>query len=267
MLTVPSLLGVLLATSLVVSAIGFRRTVWFISIGYTASIAVACLVTLLVFHDRLVLATGLHLALVFGWATRLGFFLVRRERNASYAQANAGQIGEAQALPPAKKLGIWLLVSLLYVCMVAPVVFAAGASDPGGGGAWVGLLIIALGVTLEAVADHQKSVAKRAAPRTFVRSGLYGWVRCPNYLGEILVWVGSFVAGAGAMHTWWHPVVALVGLVCIVLIMMGSTKRLERKHTERYGADPAYQQYAATVPILVPWVPVYSLRHVRVYLE
>ena len=61
--------------------------------------------------------------------------------------------------------------------------------------------------------------------------------------------------------------VALIGLVCIVLIMMGSTKRLEKQQDGRYGEQLAYQKYAQSVPVLFPFVPIYSLKNVRVYLE
>jgi len=59
----------------------------------------------------------------------------------------------------------------------------------------------------------------------------------------------------------------LVGAVCIVLIMMGSTKRLEYAQDERYGDRPEYQQYIQVVPVLFPYVPVYSLKKIRVLIE
>jgi steroid 5-alpha reductase family enzyme len=92
-------------------------------------------------------------------------------------------------------------------------------------------------------------------------------VRCPNYLGEIMVWTGSLIAAAAFLTSPLRIVLALVGWVCIVLIMMGSTKRLEHAQDKRYGERPAYQEYVRTVPVLFPWVPVYSLKGVRVYLE
>ena len=59
----------------------------------------------------------------------------------------------------------------------------------------------------------------------------------------------------------------LAGLVCIVLIMMGSTKRLEASQEERYGAREGFQHYIHTVPVLFPFVPIYTLKDVRVFLE
>ena len=41
---------------------------------------------------------------------------------------------------------------------------------------------------------------------------------------------------------------------------------LELKQAERYGSDPAYRDYVRRVPILLPLVPLYSLRDLKIYL-
>ncbi len=87
-------------------------------------------------------------------------------------------------------------------------------------------------LAMETVADNQKSAFKARFPKQFCNTGLYRWSRCPNYLGEILFWVGNWVAGLvfyGSVLIW---VASFTGLVCIVLIMLGSTRRLESA-TER----------------------------------
>lgn len=131
----------------------------------------------------------------------------------------------------------------------------------------LGLAVMAAGLVIEALADQQKSTAKQREPKHFVATGLYGWVRCPNYLGEILVWSGSFLLGLPFLTSVLRAVIALVGTACLVLIMMGSTKRLERTQGRRYGHLPDYQQYTKQVPVLFPWLPIYTLQGVRVYLE
>jgi len=91
-------------------------------------------------------------------------------------------------------------------------------------------------------------------------------VRSPNYFGEIVFWLGTFVAGLSAYRAPLDWLIALIGLVCIELIMLGSARRLELKQAERYGSEPAYRDYAARVPVLFPLVPLYSLKRLRVYL-
>ncbi len=174
-------------------------------------------------------------------------------------------------VPWPKRIPIWLSVSLLYVATISPAVFAAAGPTPESGvkGAArvLGAFVITAGLVIEAMADHQKSAAKQREPQRFVATGLYGWVRCPNYLGEILVWSGSLVMGSAFLTSALRALIALVGLICLVLIMMGSTKRLERTQVERYGHLPEYRSYSQNVPVLFPWLPIYTLQGVRVYLE
>jgi steroid 5-alpha reductase family enzyme len=264
------LLGLLLIAALLVGLIGFVRTVWFISIGYAASIVVFVFLTAAVFGEQLVLPVTAQLVAALVWGLRLGFFLVLRERNPAYQSTIKDQTDRSESLSLIVKAGIWISVSLLYVCMFAPVIFLADAVSELNRQRHLfslgGVAIMWLGLVIEAKADRQKSLLKAANPKGFVSSGLYSWVRFPNYLGEILFWMGNFMAGIVAYNAWWHWAIVLIGVICIVLIMMGSTKRLERKQDERYGEGENYKEYVRTVPILIPWVPIYTLKNVRVYL-
>lgn len=78
--------------------------------------------------------------------------------------------------------------------------------------------------------------------------------------------MGNFIVGLAVYNSPLKWIAGLTGTVCIVLIMMGSTKRLEAAQDERYGDQPKYQEYTRTVPILFPFIPVYTLKKLRVYL-
>ena len=47
--------------------------------------------------------------------------------------------------------------------------------------------------------------------------------------------------------------------VCIVYIMFGGARRLEIRQNKNYGNDPQYQEYVKKTPILLPFVPLYSV--------
>lgn len=253
-----ALVGWLVVVSVVVTALGWVKDTWFFSVGYAVSVVLMLLVTAVVTWP-LAAPAVVHLLLLAAWGVRLGVFLLRRERAASYAtRADASRT----PIPLAARVPIWIMCSLLYPAMVTPAVLAAQAPPPTGG--WLalttgGLVVLALGVVVEALADEQKQRAKASAPHDFVTSGLYGWVRSPNYLGELLVWVGSLAAGAHALTSVGAWVVALLGTGALVVIMLGATKRLERTQAERYGHSDAFRRYARTVPVLLPWVPLYSI--------
>ena len=48
--------------------------------------------------------------------------------------------------------------------------------------------------------------------------------------------------------------------------MLGSSRRLELKQASHYGKDAAFRAYASQTPILFPFLPVYSLQNLKVYL-
>jgi steroid 5-alpha reductase family enzyme len=263
-------MAALFGIALVFSAIGFLRLVYFISVGYAFSIAaMAAAVILWWFGDMSWLSLAQNLLLL-TWGLRLGIFLVQRERRTDYSKIT--EVHErSREVAVAYKALIWVTVALLYVAMFSPSLFAV-APLPEATSAWVpfwqglGVLVMAGGLTMEALADKQKSDFKAVAPSAFCNVGLYSKMRCPNYMGEILFWVGNFVAGMAFYMTGMRWMIALVGLVCLVLIMLGSAKRLEESQTQRYGAKEAYRAYIATTPVLVPFVPIYTLKNLRVYL-
>ena len=54
--------------------------------------------------------------------------------------------------------------------------------------------------------------------------------------GEVLFWLGNLLAGISAYQAYWQWAMALAGFVCITLIMMGSTKRLQAKQANGMAA-------------------------------
>ena len=41
--------------------------------------------------------------------------------------------------------------------------------------------------------------------------------------------------------------------------MLSGAKRLEKRQNKNYGDDPEYQAYVRSTPILIPFVPLYSV--------
>ena len=259
-------LGAAWLLCLVVSALGFRRVDWFISIGYGLSIAAEAIV----FSSRnagaltpLVVAQQL---LFLAYGARLSWYLVTRERSPSFTRELEASKQRSEGIVGGVKIAIWISVSALYVAMYAPGLFTLTQASTGGLWLPIGVVIMLAGLVLEAAADAQKSRLKAANPSRFVSEGLFAIVRSPNYFGEMVFWFGAFVSGIAAYTSLAAWLIALIGLVCIELIMLGSARRLELKQAERYGTDAAYQAYAARVPVLLPLVPLYSFKRLRVYL-
>ena len=41
--------------------------------------------------------------------------------------------------------------------------------------------------------------------------------------------------------------------------MFGGARRLELRQNKNYGNDPEYQKYVKSTPILLPFIPLYSV--------
>lgn len=251
---------VLLAVALVASACGFKRYVWFISIGYGAAVAAIGVALLAMFGARSGVAEMLQALLLVAYGCRLAGYLAYRElRSRSYNQKMKGEVKGNDSVTLGARLAIWGAAALLYACQTSPVLFRMAVHARTDVLLVVGLAVSAFGLAFETTADVQKNAAKRRNPRRFVDTGLFRIVRCPNYLGEMLFWTGVFVSGVGVYAGIAQWAAALVGYLGIVYVMFGGARRLEIRQNRSYGKDPAYQRYVRTTPIMLPFVPLYSV--------
>lgn len=256
----PITFWILLGVALVVSAMGFKNYVWFISLGYGFSIAAEGIAMLIFYHKTLTIATVLLSALFIVYGLRLsGYLAIREAKSASYKKHMTSEIKDGASVPFGVKCAIWVTCAALYLTQVLPVLyrFSNGAADSVM--AYVGVGVMAFGLILESAADLQKNAAKRKNPRRFVDTGLYRIVRCPNYLGEMIFWTGVFLSGIGALTGVGQWVLASIGYAGIIFVMFSGARRLELRQNRNYGDDPEYQAYVKKVPILLPFVPLYSV--------
>ena len=170
--TLPPEMLILLAVALTVSALGFFRFVWFISLGYAFSVAAMAAVMLVLYTTTLGALTGLQCVLLAAYGVRLGTFLARREWKTSYRRELEETNERATGMTLGRKLPVWAGVSLLYVAMVSPALFNLDAQAAAGAGfrsVWlpVGVILMAGGLLLEAMADWQKSAYKQRQPDRF----------------------------------------------------------------------------------------------------
>ena len=257
---VPMFFWLLFAAAMIISSIGFKNYVWFISLGYGFSIAGEGLLMLLLYHDKLALGTVLCCTLFIIYGCRLGGYLAYRElKSASYKKNMTGEIKDGKTIPFGVKCAIWITCAALYVFQVLPVFYRLLNGTVDNVWVYVGAAVMACGLILESAADIQKNKAKQVNPRRFVDTGLYRIVRCPNYLGEMIFWTGVVLSGIGALTGVGQWIMAMIGYIGIIFVMFSGARRLEIRQNKNYGQDPEYQKYVKTVPILLPFVPLYSV--------
>ena len=252
---------VVLLVSLLASSVGFYKYIWFISVGYGFSIAAIGMALAIGFHNGMALPEWIACMLLIVYGLRLGGYLLIREiRSAEYRKVLSPEIKRSKKMPFVAKAGLWVSCAVLYTLMTIPLFFRLRDGVKPDAMLWIGLVVMACGIVLESVADMQKTAAKRKNSRRFVDSGLYRFVRCPNYLGELLLWLGMFLTGTTALRGALQWILALLGFLLIVWVMLSSARRLELRQDRNYGSDPEYQKYVSSVPIIIPFVPLYSVK-------
>ncbi len=158
------------------------------------------------------------------------------------------------------KAAIWVGVSLLYVLFFLPALLTMSAQAGGIAlaSAPVGIMLMLAGLSVEACADWQKSRFETYNPFRFCDVGLYKVVRFPNYFGEMVFWLGVWVSALSTYRTLPVWVVGSLGFLFIILVMVGASRRLELKQEKLYGSEAAFESYSQRVPILFPFLPIYS---------
>jgi len=253
---------------LLICTLGFYKFIYFISIGYGLSIFGMGVALLLMFPSRLTVGSICLCSLLIIYGLRLSFFLYAREQVKSYNDKMKSEYKkDSNKLPLPIKGSLWVSTALIYVGEVSPVLFriqnSTSKTKADDLNAWIGIAIAVFGIIVEAISDHQKSVSKKKDASRFCSTGLYRWVRCPNYFGEITFWIGIFVSGVNHFHGIWQWTTAIFGLTCILFTMYSSTRSIEARHARIYGADPEFQEYSKKTPILIPFIPLYSLGGVK----
>ena len=256
-------LGIFFGLSLLVCLCGFKKYVYFLSIGYGFSVAIigaamAVMGVLGIYPADI--AHYLQFALLVIYGFRLsGFLLIREIKSAAYRKTMTEVVGDESKMPMFVKVVMWLSVAVLYVSQTSGVAFRLFNGCQSSMVQWIGIVISALGIELEAVADEQKSAQKRLRPDMVATEQLYKIVRCPNYFGEILFWTGVTLSCLDCLAGVGQWVTVIIAYILIVFIMFNGAQRLEKRQMARYGSNEEYKAYADKTPIIIPLLPIYHL--------
>ena len=205
---------------------------------------------------------NLMLALVVLWSARLTFNSVRkgvyRPGGEDYRWAAvrekmgpvALQVVNLTFISFGQMLLIWLFTSPVHQASV-------WAETPLG---WLDFLAAALFLVLfvgEAVADgqmwrFQQDKKRRIAAggdvaQPFLTSGLFRYCRHPNFFCELGMWWVFYLFAVSASGQWLHW--TGLGFILLTALFIPSTRLTETISASKY---PAYRDYQATTPALIP---------------
>lgn len=256
-------LGIFFVLSLLVCLCGFKKYVYFMSIGYGFSVAVigaamAVMSLMGIFPAKLPHYILFALLVVYGFRLS-GFLLIRELKNAAYRKTLKEATGDESRLPFFVKVAMWLCMGVLYVAQTSPVAFRLFNGAEVSVCLWIGIVICICAIALESAADQQKSAQKAKRPDMVAKEGLYKMCRCPNYFGEILFWTGLTVSSLDVLQGPGQWITVIIAYILIVFIMFNGAQRLEKRQMARYGNNAEYKEYADKTPIIIPFLPIYHL--------
>jgi len=191
--------------------------------------------------------------LVCVWAIRLGRYLFGRVKAVGHdvrfdeIKHNGPQFFMTWTLQ-----GAWTFLTSLSVLVV---ITAQGEGPAIGPWSIVGWSLWLIGFAIEVIADRQKTAfrARQSGPRRWIDEGLWAYAQHPNYFGEMLLWLGLFIAGADVYQgVQWVTVISPL-FVVFLLTQVSGIPMLKAQGKRRWGDDPAYQAYLDRTHLLIPW--------------
>lgn len=190
-------------------------------------------------------------AMVLIWAVRLGSFLfLRVKRTGQDRRFNEMKTRFWRFLFTWTLGGLWVLMTLA----AALAAITSGRAVALDWFAWVGFVLWLAGFVLEVVADRQKSAFRRdpANAERYISSGVWAWSRHPNYLGEMVLWVGVALVAAPVLEGWQYLTLLSPVFVILLIVRISGIPLLEARAEEKWGQDADYIAYKKTTAVLIP---------------
>lgn len=105
----------------------------------------------------------------------------------------------------------------------------------------IGTAVLLIGVALEFFADRQMhAFLSENHGKIACRRGLWKYSRHPNYLGEITVWLGTYLAMVLSVPGYWYYGIGFLGVA--ILFNVVSIPLMEKRQIERRADYVEYQK-------------------------
>ena len=116
----------------------------------------------------------------------------------------------------------------------------------------IGTLIFVIGFSIEIISDQQKTTFRKMQRDGFINTGLWKYSRHPNYLGEILIWIGITFLSINVLTGWQYLTLISPVFVALLLIKISGIPMLEKKSDAKWGHLTEYQNYKNQTAVLIP---------------
>ena len=182
------------------------------------------------------------------WSIRLGSYLFRRVHKMGRDKRFDAMRSSALSF-----LGFWLIQGVSCFLMSVPLIglYLAGSAEMYLS-TYLGIALSVFGLVLETIADSQKYRFKNGRPDDFMQSGVWKYIRHPNYTGELLFWWGIAVIALSITGTWWLSVGAV--WITILIVFVSGIPLLDISWQSRYGHLESYKNYRGRSYRLIPFL-------------
>ena len=187
--------------------------------------------------------------LISSWAIRLGTFLfLRIKKDGEDKRFRTIKPSASRFFMTWTLQGLW--VSLCSMCALTAI------SSEGGIVLnlffYLGVAIFIFGFAIEIIADKQKSKFRsvEANKDSFITTGLWAKSRHPNYLGEILLWLGVAIISISSLSGWQYLTLISPIFTYLLLVYVSGVRMLEDMGDKKWGHNEEYIKYKSTTPRL-----------------
>ena len=143
--------------------------------------------------------------------------------------------------------GIMMMPTLLVFVAFIPLIYAININL--NAFSLIGSFIILIGTLLELFSDHyMHKFLKSNHKNEVINIGLWKYSRHPNYLGEILIWIGVYLILLLSAYEYWYLFVGM--LLIILLFNFISIPLAEKRQLSKRSTYKEYQLETSRLLIL-----------------
>lgn len=220
-------------------------------LSYGLTFIIACVITYILNIEYSSLFKTILVLLLSLWGIRLSVYLFIRILKTGKDKRFDGVREDFKRFA-----SFWLLQAISIFIILLPTTYIL-ISDQNMFLNWIsyiGLILALLGITIEGVADYQKFVFKNEVKNNgkWISTGLWKYSRHPNYLGEIMMWVGVFLYCLLYINGFGLITILSPIYISVLLIWVSGIPTLEKEYDKRYKDNRKYKEYKRKIGKFFP---------------
>ena len=182
------------------------------------------------------------------WSLRLGTFLFLRIKKA----------GKDRRFNEIKKSFSWFFMTFSLSGMWVTICSICALTGIANGIIFssttiIGIIIFIIGFTIEIIADSQKTKFRAMDDNKdkFISIGLWKYSRHPNYLGEIILWLGISLISFSSLKGFQYVTLISPIFTYLLLVNVSGINLLEKSGEKKWGHLDSYKSYKENTPRLI----------------